>query len=217
MKALRSTLRNGYSKVHVASLSALILASLVSVPTTIKAESLILSEAAMSPLDEDIYTHSHASIIPLDAMDELRGGFSIGGVDVDFGATLQTKIDGMVRMQTQLAFNKAGINVVSEDVYDASPNVTSVSPKGTSVTKVAPKAFNLAGLSDFTGVAISDAGSFTAALHNITRKAIISAVVSNGSGQNISQSIDVSVSLKNVEALQSAKAQAAIMRSIGNF
>ncbi|WP_168015225.1 hypothetical protein [Halomonas salinarum] len=216
MKASRSTTRNGYNKVHVASLTALILAGIISVPT-IKAESFIISEAAMSPLDEDIYTHSHASIIPLDAMDELRGGFSIGGVDVDFGATLQTKIDGMVRMQTQLAFSQAGINVVSEDVYDASPNTTSIGPKGTSITQVAPKTFNLAGLADFSGVAFSDAGSFTAALHNITRNAIMSAVVSNGSGQNISQSIDVSVSLKNVEALQSAKTHSAIMRSIANF
>ncbi|MGB8711625.1 MAG: hypothetical protein WCD50_00680, partial [Onishia taeanensis] len=208
--------KDGYRRMPGTVLAALLL-SATSVPVTAETESMILREAAMAPLEEDIYTHAHAAIIPMDDMKELRGGFSIGGVDVDFGATLQTKIDGMVRMQTQLAFTQAGINVVSEDIFSSSPNVTSISPSGTSITQVAPKTFNLAGLADFSGVAFSDAGSFTAALHNITRNAIISAVVSNGSGQNISQSIDVSVSLRNAEALQAAQSQAAIMRSFGRF
>lgn len=217
MEASRSIKKGGYSKMYGTTLTALILAGLVLVPATGKADSLLLREAAMAPLDEDIYTHAHADTIPLDDMEELRGGFSIGGVDVDFGAILKTKIDGMVRMQTQLAFSQAGINVVSEEIINLSPNVTHISPNGTSVTEVAPKTFNLSGLTDFSGVAFSDAGSFTAALHNITRNAIISAVVSNGSGQNISQSIDVSVTLRNAEALQSSQAQAAIMRSFRNF
>ncbi|RAR59549.1 hypothetical protein BCL93_109107 [Onishia taeanensis] len=217
MEASRSIKKGGYRKLHGSALTALVLAGLVLVPATVEAESLILREATTSPLDEDIYTNSHADIIPLDDMEELRGGFSIGGVDVDFGATLQTKIDGMVRMKTQLAFSQSGINVVSEEISNLSPNVTSISPNGTSVTQVAPKTFNLAGLADFSGVAFSDAGSFTAALHNITRNAIISAVVSNGSGQNISQSIDVSVTLRNAETLQASQAQAAIMRSFGRF
>tara|TARA_B100000700_G_scaffold21944_1_gene21272 strand:- start:9344 stop:10030 length:687 start_codon:yes stop_codon:yes gene_type:complete len=217
MEASRSIKKGSCCKVHGAALTALVVAGLVLVPGTVEAESLILSEAAASPLNEDIYTHSHADVIPLDDMEELRGGFSIGGVDVDFGATLQTKIDGMVRMQTQLAFSQAGINVVSEETTYLSPNATSISPNGTSVTQVAPKTFNLAGLADFSGVAFSDAGSFTAALHNITRNAIISTVVSNGSGQNISQSIDVSVTLRNAEALQSSQTQSAIMRSFRSF
>ena len=216
MKASRSIRKDGYRRMPGTVLAALLL-SATSVPVTAETESMILREAAMAPLEEDIYTHAHAAIIPLNDMKELRGGFSIGGVDVDFGATLQTKIDGMVRMQMQLAFTQAGINVVSEQVNNQSPSVTSVSPDSTPITQIAPQTFNLAGLADFSGVAFSDAGSFTAALHNITRNAIVSAVVSNGSGQNISQSIDVSVSLRNAEALQAAQSQAAIMRSLGRF
>ncbi|WP_458525150.1 hypothetical protein [Onishia taeanensis] len=216
MKALRSIRKDGYGKMSGTVLAALLL-SATSVPVTAGTESMILREAAMAPLEEDIYTHAHAAIIPLDDMNELRGGFSIGGVDVDFGATLQTRIDGMVRMQTQLAFTQAGMNVVSEQVFSQSSSVTNVSPGSTPITRVAPPTFNLAGLADFSGVAFSDAGSFTAALHNITRNAIVSAVVSNGSGQNISQSIDISVSLRNAEALQAAQSQAAIMRSLGRF
>lgn len=216
MKASRSIRKDGYRRMPSTVLAALLL-SATSVPVTAETEGMILREAAMAPLEEDIYTHAHAAIIPLDDMEELRGGFSIGGVDVDFGATLQTKIDGMVRMQTQLAFTQAGLNIVSQQISSLSENVTSVSPGTTPITQVAPQFFNLAGLADFSGVAFSDAGSFTAALHNITRNAIVSAVVSNGSGQNISQSIDVSVSLRNTEALQAAQSQAAIMRSLGRF
>lgn len=217
MKASRSITKGGGRKTSQTALTALFLAGFAFVPVTVEAESLILREAAMAPLEEDIYTQAHAAIIPMNDMQELRGGFSIAGVDVDFGATLQTHIDGMVSMQTQLAFRRAGIDIVSQQVSGLSANATSISPSTTPITQVAPASFNLAGLADFSGLAFSNAESFTAALHNITRNAIISAVVSNDSGQNISHSIDVSVSLKNVDALQASQSRAAIMRSFGRF
>ncbi|WP_192035724.1 hypothetical protein [Halomonas sp. YLGW01] len=199
------------------SFLAVLLLGATTVSAAAGTESLLLQEAAMAPLQEDIYTTAHATIIPMDDMQELRGGFSIGGVDMDFGATLQTKIDGMVRMKTQLAFTQAGINIVSQEVSGLSPGVTSVSPSANPVTQIAPDSFNLSGLASFSGLAMSDAESFTAALYKITRNAIVSAVVSNGSGQDISQSINIDIKVNNIGDIRSARERASFIRSLHNY
>lgn len=151
-------------------------------------------------------------------LNQMRAGFNIGGLDVDFGASLQTMIDNSVELVSVVNFTKAGADIVSQTFRDPSRSASQVGPgTGLSVTDMTPGGVDLSGLTDFSGVTLSDSKGFTAALQNITRNAIVSGVVSNASGRDIQQRIDIDVRLNNVGALKAAKQRAAIVDSFSGI
>ncbi|MDI5891729.1 hypothetical protein [Halomonas rhizosphaerae] len=151
-------------------------------------------------------------------LDQMRAGFNIGGLDVDFGARLQTMIDNSIELVSVVNFTKAGADIVSQTFRDPSMSASQVGPgTGLTVTDVSPGSIDLSGLADFSGVTLNDPKGFTAALHNITRNAIVSGVVSNASGRDIQQRIDIDVRLNNVGALRAAKQRAEIVDSFSGI
>lgn len=220
-------------------------AALMIAATGVEAASPNASDAALEPLLEPLNSHwapssgypapvnlytevvsslalndefSRGVVIAEAELDQLRAGFSLGGLDVDFGARLQTMIDNSIELVSVVNFTRAGVDVVSQTLRDPSGSVTQVGPStGMLVTDVAPNGVDLAGLAGFSGVALSDAKGFTAALQNITRDAIVSGVVSNASGRNIQQRIDIDVQLNNIGALKAARQQAAIVDSFAGI
>lgn len=151
-------------------------------------------------------------------LDQMRAGFNIGGLDVDFGARLQTMIDNSIELVSVVNFTKAGADIVSQTFRDPTRSASQVGPgTGLSVTDMTPGGVNLSGLADFSGVALNDTKGFTAALHNITRNAIVSGVVSNASGRDIQQRIDIDVRLNNVGALKASKLRASIVDSFSGI
>ncbi|CAM4167648.1 hypothetical protein VRRI112168_16530 [Vreelandella rituensis] len=149
---------------------------------------------------------------------QMRAGFNISGLDVDFGARLQTTIDNSIELVSVVNFTKAGADVVSQTFHDSSRSASQVGPgTGLSVTDMTPGGIDLSGLADFSGVTLSDPKGFTAALHNITRDAIVSGVVSNASGRIIQQRIDIDVRLNNIGALRAAKQRASIVDSFSGI
>ncbi|TDR55936.1 hypothetical protein DFP85_105110 [Halomonas ventosae] len=148
----------------------------------------------------------------------MRAGFNIGGLDVDFGARLQTMIDNSIELVSVVNFTKAGTDIVSQTFRDPSMSASQVGPgTGFSVTDMTPGGVDLSGLAEFSGVTLSDTKGFTAALHNITRNAIVSGVVSNASGRDIQQRIDIDIRLNNIGALKAAKQRAAIVDSFSGI
>ena len=151
-------------------------------------------------------------------LDQLRAGFSLGGLDVDFGARLQTMIDSSIELVSVINFTRAGVDVVSQTFRAPSGSVSQVGPgTGVLVTDLTPAGVDLSGLAGFSGVTLSDAKGFTAALQNITRDAIVSGVVSNAYGRNIQQRINVDVQLNNIGALKAARQRAAIVDSFSGI
>ncbi|MCA1772128.1 MAG: hypothetical protein LC677_05705 [Halomonas sp.] len=161
---------------------------------------------------------SRGVVIAETELDQLRAGFSLGGLDVDFGARLQTMIDNSIELVSVVNFTRAGVDIVSQTFRDPSGSVSQVGPgTGLLITDMTPGGLDLAGLAGFSGVALSDAKGFTAALQNITRDAIVSGVVSNASGRNIQQRINIDVQLNNIGALKAAKQRAAIVDSFAGI
>lgn len=174
----------------------------------------VVSSMAVAVNDE----FSRGVVIAEAELDQLRAGFSLGGLDVDFGARLHTMIDNSVELVSVVNFTRAGVDVVSQTFRNLSDSASQVGPgTGVLVTDVAPDGINLAGLAGFSGITLSDAKGFTAALQNITRDAIVSGVVSNASGRNIQQRIDIDVQLNNVGALTAARQRAAIVDSFAGI
>lgn len=160
----------------------------------------------------------HGTVIAEAELGQMRAGFNIGGLDVDFGARLQTMIDNSIELVSVVNFTKAGTDIVSQTFRDPSMSASQVGPgTGLSVTDTTPGDVDLSGLADFSGLTLSDPKGFTAALHNITRNAIVSGVVSNASGRDIQQRIDIDVRLNNIGALKAAKQRAAIVDSFSGI
>lgn len=157
------------------------------------------------------------AVIADDEMGQMRAGFNFGGLDVDFGARLQTLIDNRVELVSVVNFTRAGANIVSQTFSDPGGSAMQVGNGAVSVTDVTPVGVNLAGLADFSGIALNDTKGFTTALHNITRDAIVSGVVSNASGRDIQQRLDINVRLNNLGALDAARKRAAIVESFSGI
>lgn len=157
-------------------------------------------------------------VIADEEMNQMRAGFNIGGLDADFGARLQTRIDDSVELVSVINFTQAGPRLVSQTLNDPGGAAVQIGSGSTlSVTDVTPGGVDLAGLADFSGIALNDAKGFTSALHNITRGAVVSGVVSNASNRNIQQKIDISVRLNNIGALDAARKRAAILDSFSGI
>ncbi|PSJ22675.1 hypothetical protein CVH10_06220 [Halomonas sp. ND22Bw] len=178
------------------------------------------SPAATSPSGilsagtHDIYYRGE--VLPDEGMAELRGGFRLAGMDLNFGAKLTTAINERVRYITQVAFDNAGARVLSSTLEQSgSEPVTQVGgPGGVDAASIGGK-IDLTGLSDFSGVLMSDGkGGMTAALHNITRDAIVSSLSTTASGQSISNEIDVSVQVMNIGEMRSFRQRGAILNSL---
>ena len=178
------------------------------------------SPAATSPSGilsagtHDIYYRG--IVLPDEGMAELRGGFRLAGMDLNFGAKLTTAINERVRYITQVAFDNAGARVLSSTLEQSgAESVTQVGgPGGVDAASIGGK-IDLTGLSDFSGVLMSDGqGGMTAALHNITRDAIVSSLSTTASGQSISNEIDVSVQVMNIGEMRSSRQRGAILNSL---
>ncbi|PMR69457.1 hypothetical protein C1H66_10730 [Halomonas heilongjiangensis] len=173
-------------------------------------------ESATAGRDDDIF--HRGMVMEEDELEQLRGGFNIAGMELAFGAELSTRIGNQVQLISVMNVTRSGVELVSQSFNDRGGTATRVGPEaGVRVVDMTPAGINLAGLADFSGVTLQDAQGFTAALHRVTQDAILSGIVSNASGQDIQQRIDISVRVGNVGELQAAKQRAAIIDSFSGI
>ncbi|WP_143025052.1 hypothetical protein [Franzmannia pantelleriensis] len=167
--------------------------------------------------DESFYAQS--TRLDEATLDTLRGGFSVSGMDLNFGAVLKTQIDSMV-LESIVTIDQSGARLSTQmlngmDIGSLPGDIqASVVGSGASLNDVAPGSLNLTGLKDYSGLAINDSKGFTAALHNITKQAIVSAVVSDASQRSVQQTIDININVRNMPALQAASQRQAILNSL---
>lgn len=213
--------------------------------------------------------HAEARFSQLERIDEgelaqLRGGLSIGGVEMDFGATLRTLIDN-IQLTTAYRISEAGVRVLSETLGTVSAadaakgsnhtvsasmpvagvqgisipisiarsampaqigtdgagaaqtlggapaTATLVGPSaGHSVTDVAAPGISLAGVQNYSGVVVNDVKGFTAALHDIKRQSVTSALINTASDRKISQRLEIDVRLQNIGQIRAAAIRSAV-------
>lgn len=173
---------------------------------------------ALSVIDHVDDAYHRGTVISESELAQLRGGFNIAGMQLSFGAELSTLIDNQIQLVSVLNVSRSGVDLVSQSFSDPSGMATRVGPEaGVRVVDMTPAGVNLAGLADFSGVTLQDTQGFTAALHQVTQNAILSGVVSNASGRDIQQRIDINVHVGNVGALRAAKQRAAVTDSFSGI
>lgn len=237
--------------------------------TPVNAEAIVDGMWALPATPE---TASRAIFSGLERIDEtelaaLRGGLSVGGIDVQFGATLRTLIDN-IELTTSYRISEAGIDVLSQQLGTPSANAAAQQPAGVSkltttdangnaipisivsaapgsasanvaevraapeggapvanpilvgpntgasVADLAPAGLELSGIADYRGVVVNDVKGFTAALHDISHRAVVSALVSTASDRKISQRLNLDIRLGDVKQIRAAAAAAALSRSL---
>ncbi|RTR05651.1 hypothetical protein [Halomonas nitroreducens] len=215
---MKSKIKIGESgrKGRILATSLLVGSVLASTSSLALTSAPVSGPGLLSGATHDIYYRGE--VIPTTALDSLRGGFSLAGLEVNFGARLTTLINDRVRYETQLAFSQAGTDIISRRLDVAgggAETLTQVGPEtGVSVADITGQ-LNLAGLGGYSGVVLDDGmGGATAALHSITQNAIVSTLSTTASGQSIRNNIDVSVHILNAGELRLQRQRALILNSL---
>jgi hypothetical protein len=136
-------------------------------------------------------------------LEEHRGGFEIGGLQINFGAAVTTLVNGVPALTTQLTWTDTGAFVaqtvgnVGEDLADMSPDQLA--------------ALGLEGLENAGGVVIADEAGVTALVHNVTEGALQNIIINSATGRDLTQDVDVTLELPGFDLIQ----QSLIVESFG--
>ena len=131
------------------------------------------------------------------AMAGLRGGVRLpNGFDIGFGAVVTTYAHGVPALETRLTWTTAGA-IVTETTGDIGTKLSSLTPEERAT-------LGLSGLDGLGGVVISDAEGVTALAHNITKGALQNIIINNASGRDLTQTVDVTITLPAFEGMQQA-------------
>lgn len=133
-------------------------------------------------------------VMSADDMDAHRGGFEIGGLNINFGATVTTLVNGIPALVTTLTWTDVGA-MVEETVGEVGQNIADMTPEQLT-------ALGLDGLENAGGVLIEDESGVTALVHNITEGSLQNIIINNATGRDLAQQIDVTLTLPGFEFIQ---------------
>ena len=157
---------------------------------------LLLAACAFAALAGPAYADAGAwgddiEIIQDLEMEELRGGINVGGMDIGFGAVVTSTLNGVPVLTTQLTLTNAGA-IVQQTMNTVGRNINSL-------TDQQLEALGLSELKDASGVVVESESGVTAFVHNIADGTLQNILVNTATGQDISQDIDVTLSLPGFE------------------
>ncbi len=147
---------------------------------------------------------------------EMRGGMSIGGLDLSIGATIQTTING-ASLQSVFKVTEAGLALESMTARGVSPGVTVLSGNGSGsgFSDVAPAGTQIAGLNENArGLAVNDSNGFSAALTQITTNQFADFVVNQANNRVIEQQLSVDVRVQNFHDIQNSARSATLVNQL---
>lgn len=129
-------------------------------------------------------------------MDNLRGGFEIpgAGISLNLGAVVTTMMNGQPVLTTNITWTDGGA-VVEQAIADVGQSLAELTPEQRSE-------LGLDGLTNGDGLVISDEAGVTALVHNVTEGALQNIIVNSATGRDISQNVDVTLTLPGFEAIQ---------------
>jgi hypothetical protein len=151
---------------------------------------------ATAPARADTEAWADIEVMDDAEMSDLRGGIAIGpGLDVGFGAVVTTTVNGMPALQTTLTWSNTGA-FVTETVGAAGQALNTLTPAQRDALGVG----NLGGAG---GVVIEDEQGVTALVHNVTEGSLQNIILNNASGRDLSQHVDVTLTLPGFDVMQS--------------
>lgn len=135
-------------------------------------------------------------LMSADEMNDARGGFEVAGMQINFGATVTTLVNGIPALTTTLTWTDVGA-VVEESIGELGQNIADLSP-------AQQTALGIDGLANAGGVVIEDEAGVTALVHNISEGALQNIIINNATGRDLTQEVDVTLTLPGFEFIQDA-------------
>lgn len=127
-------------------------------------------------------------------MDDLRGGFNVGGIEIGFGAIVTSTLNGVPVMTTQLNVTDTG-TIVQQTMNNVGQNLASLTPEQLA-------ALGLSAFAGLNGIVVNSESGITAFVHNVTNGSLQNILVNTATGQDIEQNIDVTLTLPGFEYIQ---------------
>jgi len=154
------------------------------------------------------------TVIDIDELAGMRGGFEVAGLQIDIGANIRTFLDGIQVLESVVNLTGSGgvsagglavVNSVLNAIEFQGLQVVDSRTGGLAgLRDQIPDRVDLGALNDANGVILNDSKGFTAALLQVDRSRIVSAIVNTANGRLIRQEVDVIVDIANFRQFQQA-------------
>lgn len=135
-------------------------------------------------------------VMNVEELEAHRGGFVVGGITFNFGATITTLINGVPALTTTLTWTDVG-TFVEETIGEVGENINTL-------TAEERAELGIDGLENAGGIIITDEAGVTALVHNVTEGSLQNIIINNATGRDLTQEIDVTVTLPGFELIQDA-------------
>ena len=166
-----------------------------------------------SSLDGDASVFDELTVVAPAELQSLRGGFSVGGLELEFGARIRTQIDGVSLLESRFTFTPDGPQLAS-----VSGELAGTVNSANTVAAVASDpsiGVSLPALPQGVGVVANDPRGATLAVHEVTRERILSVLVSRASGIAARNDVNIDVTIQNFRDFQAAVRNAVLSNRIG--
>ncbi len=150
--------------------------------------------ALSAPAYADEFWGDDIEVMAEAEMQHLRGGINVGGVNINFGAIITTAVNGAPVLTTQLTWTDAGA-IVSQTMAGVGQTIADLTPDERT-------ALGIDGLDGAGGIVIEDERGVTALVHNVTNGALQNIIVNTATGRDVTQDIDVTLTLPGFEFIQ---------------
>lgn len=128
----------------------------------------------------------------------LRGGMIINGVDFDFGATVRVFVDGPLVAETALTLNPDGSIARNTTIHD-----TGSTTPFTGGSQLDGSNLHFGNLPNSDGFVISGPNGLSLALNSFKAGEIMGLLANDAAGRNITQTIEVNVTINNFTQINS--------------
>jgi hypothetical protein len=131
----------------------------------------------------------------------MRGGLEIAGMDIQFGATINTMVNGTLAAQTVLTLNDDG-TMGRQTSFLNGAVLTPIS--GTQLATLTNGKVDPTSLKGAQGFTVNDVPGLTAALSNITLQHADNVVLNTTPGVDIRQLVNMQLTIQNFGQINSA-------------
>jgi hypothetical protein len=140
--------------------------------------------------------------IGADDLEEMRGGFSIAGLDMELGASVRTYFNGVQVIETLINISPGSTTTTTTQLADMPGLTVVVGDDYDTLAGLVMGEADLAGLRGAGGAVLKDESGVTAALSRITPDQFLGVVANTASGRDVRLEMSIDVTIRNFSDFQ---------------
>jgi hypothetical protein len=145
-------------------------------------------------------SYAGSPVVAREELRSMRGGLAIAGLDIQFGATVRTMVNGSLAAETILTLTDNGTLERQTTFLDGAV----LRPVAGDLANLPSSRIEAAALKDATGFVLNDPTGVTAALNDVTLQHASNIVINTVPGHDIQQFIDMQLTIQNFGQISTA-------------